>query len=1063
MNILRIVFVILLMGATACTVVGALDKRRNVGFLITSVCIMASNVMCFIHLGVQNPKEASNVLYPYYILHAWFLFAFLFMLTNINHMRKFFFMLIPAGLACLYQTYLVISQYMGARIFLVQKRIYFRTAFFIVTDDSKNLGLFFSYRSYRIMSYLVLAMIIFVLAICFNRSNKVFRPGYIALFGVVAGYSITEILTIKFSFPIWMPVIIHNIILAVSMFYIVFFARNRLRGWSLNSFANDMTDGLILYDRYNDLVHINDMIRNTLSEDLVESFEDKKKLEKWLSVTENDDKKKIIRYENGGKLYYFSVTEKNIGESNRYIGTLYILHDTTDSLVRIKAVEKANAELERASRMKSDFLANMSHEIRTPMNAVIGMAELAMREKEQAKLQDYLLQIQNSGKNLLNIINDILDYSKIESGKMEIIEEEYEPFTEYSDIANVLATRIVDKQIEFFFVIDGILPHKLRGDAMRIRQVIINLANNAIKFTKAGMVQIRLKCEPMEDGRVNMVFHVTDTGIGIKKEDIGKLFVSFQQLDSKRNRNVEGTGLGLAISQRLVQAMNGTIGVESEYGKGSDFWFTVPQTVIDDKNEIEVENAADKNAFVIEYTDGDKAERLVEELNRLGVKSTVLGAAGGYVPTGRKDFVFFKEHDYDERIKALLDNNRSLVGIVLVEFDSAFVPDKENLHIMRKPETSMNMANILNERFDELRKADEKSVFRYDFTAPSAKILVVDDNAINISIAEGLMAPLKVDVDKAGGGQEAIDKVKAGYYDIVFMDHMMPEVDGVDAAKQIRAAGDSIHQPVIIALSANVMEEARKLFAEAGMDDFVGKPIDVRVLTGKLRNYLPAEKIIEGGAEENAESQDNVLAEDSSGAVCDSINIEGVDVSYAVRAFGSSALYDKIAAEYLRSGPEKLKGIEDAFNSRDWADYTIKVHALKSSSRQIGAMALGDEAEKLEKAGKTDDIETIMSDTDKTLDIFKDLLTKLDVYYGEDGDDSDKPPIDKDTLSALCDELDAFCDELDMDGMESVGGKLKEYSFDEEMKEDISSLLTAIGDMDTDGCTEITARLRQAL
>ena len=227
------------------------------------------------------------------------------------------------------------------------------------------------------------------------------------------------------------------------------------------------------------------------------------------------------------------------------IGTLYILHDHSDSHNRIMAMRRSNEELERAGRMKSDFLANMSHEIRTPMNAVIGMAELAMRESDPERVNDYLRQIQSSGKNLLNIINDILDYSKIESGKMEIIEDKYCPFEELSDIANVLSVRVGKKPVELFVLVEGLLPHMVIGDPMRIRQVLINLANNAIKFTEKGIVKISITTQKLNEDHIEFTFHVIDTGIGIKEEDKDKLFESFQQVDSKRNRSVEGTGLDL--------------------------------------------------------------------------------------------------------------------------------------------------------------------------------------------------------------------------------------------------------------------------------------------------------------------------------------------------------------------------------------------------------------------------------------------------------------------------------------------------------------------------------------
>ena len=1050
MTLLNIVFVVLSLISAACAVRNGIDKRRNIGFIAVSVMIAISDIMYIVLLGVRDAKAAARVLLPYYILHAWFLLAFLLMILLIDRFRRFAVLLVvPAGV-CIYQTYLCVSQFLGARVFSFQKRIYFRRAFWVAID-TKNTGILFSYRSYQITLCISLIFIMLALVWGIVLSQKIFRTRYYALIGITVAYGVSTWLMIHFSLPVWIPGVVYNVISVLCLYFTGFFARNRLRAWSLDSFANDMSDGLVLYDKYDDLIHINDMVKETLDEGLVKGFKDKSMLEKWIADSADGENKAIITYTGANeRKYYFKVSARCLGEKQTQIGTLYILHDTTDSIRRIKAMEKANEELERASRMKSDFLANMSHEIRTPMNAVIGMTELAMRETDSPQITDYLLQIQNSGRNLLNIINDILDYSKIESGKMEIIEDEYEPFTELSDIANVLVTRIGEKPLELFVVVDSDLPHKLCGDAMRIRQVLINLANNAIKFTPVGIVKIHVKCEMKADGMAQMMYHVIDTGIGIKEEEISKLFVRFQQLDSKRNRSVEGTGLGLAISQRLVGAMAGEIGVESEYGKGSDFWFTIPQKVVDATNDIAVENASEKHAFVLDENNGLSA-LFVEEVKRLGVDGSVITSLENYSPTGKREYLFFKEERYDDQIRGFLETHKNVEGISLAAVTSEFAPDRPNLHVMRRPETTMNMVQTLNNRYSESRIAGEEKAFHADFTAPDAKILVVDDNRINLTIAGGLMAPLKVQVDTAGGGQEAIDKVKANPYDIVFMDHMMPEIDGVDATKTIRAAGEISNQPVIIALSANVMEEAKRLFREAGMDDFVAKPVDVRELTNAIKRWLPADKIREKDSSAVEETHDDEVR----------VRCEGLEIENAVRALGSAALYDKIAEEYYRTGADKLNSILADFEQQNWADYTIKVHALKSSSRQIGAMELGSMAEALEKAGKAGDIDTIKADTGSALEAFRELLGKLEVFFPEtEEDDADKPMIGEERLNGLLDELEAACDDLDLDAMEEVGSKLKQYAFGEDRREDIEALYKAISDIDMDECVEIVHRLR---
>ena len=1051
---LRIVFLIFFLISLICAVLGFLGRRKNIGFIITALVIAANDVLMFLLLNAENADGAASILIPFYILHPWGLVFYMLMVSKMDKTKPSRLALIPMCLLSAYQTYMMVCQYMGQRIMQFQKRIYFRKGFWVAVLDSKNPGFLFGFNAYRILVYTELVIIVAVLIYGCRKSNRIFRSRYYALIFIAIVTGAAEFFMYYFSIPQWIPCMIYNGANIVFLYYAESFSRARLKEWSLDSFANDMSDGLILYDKYKDLIHINDMIKSTLGESLAETFKDRKKLETWIRINTDKDMDDIVRFKADGKEYFFRVTVRDMGEGNSNVGTLFILHDNTNAITRIKAMEKANEELERASRMKSDFLANMSHEIRTPMNAVIGMAEIAMHEEDRDKQMENLMQIQNSGKNLLNIINDILDYSKIESGKMEIIEEDYVPFDEFTEISNVLATRLGDKNLEFYLLVDGSLPHKVHADAMRIRQVLINLANNAIKFTNEGSVIIKVKCEPLSSDQVTMSFHIIDTGIGIRKDDMDKLFVSFQQLDSRRNRSVEGTGLGLAISQKLVEAMNGKIGVESTFGKGSDFWFSVPVRVVDATNDLEVKDAAGKFAVGI----NEKpilVEQFNDEMANLGVENVIRTSLKDYSPSGRKEYFFIEENYYTYNVKEFFASHPDITCIVLVPMKSEFKPDKPNVHVMRRPATTMKMVNLLNDRFEEVSKPDEKKVFTADFTAPDAKVLVVDDNNINLSIAEGLMTPLKLQVDKADGGQKAIDMVAAKDYDIVFMDHMMPEIDGVDATKTIRANSKDPLKPVIIALSANAMEEARKLFKEAGMNDFVAKPIDVRILTTKIKEWLPADKI----KSKTAEDQAAEAKEENAVFTC-----EDLDTETAIRALGSAVLYEKIAKEYYLSGNDKLSEIKKSYDSKDWEGYTIKVHALKSSSRQIGAMALGNMAEALEKAGKAGDTDKILADTDALLETYEDLLSKMAPHYGETKEEAaDKPEFDKATLEGLLDEMAAACDDLDYDAAEEAVNRINSYAYEGDLKGLVADLDKAINGMDFESCLEVIDKIRGIL
>ena len=1050
MNVIKILFIFLAMMSIFCASLDAKFKRRNYGYIAATVLIAISDIICSFLFDVSGVNEVRNVMVAYYICHAWILFSILWMMIGMDKNGRFKILLLPVAFTSTYQTVLMASQLLGNKVIFFQKHIMFGRTWWVAVDSNQDFFLY-SFKAYRVMNYISLIIVLIALVGYLVTSHRIFRSRYIVMGVILIGYIVLLTLTTHYSLPVWIECLVYNLISIPGFYLVRYYNLVKLRDWSMDNFANEMSDGFILYDDHDDLIHMNEMVKRTLSEDLLKSFADKKLMDEWARDTEDIESIEVIHYVVNNRDYYFDVQVNNLGEKDAPLGTLYIIHDTTQSIMRIRAMEMANQELERAAQMKSDFLANMSHEIRTPMNGVIGMTEIALREDISPQVAECLNQIQKSGRNLLNIINDILDFTKIEAGRMEIIPENYEPVTEIQDIGNILATRVGDKDIELFMITEPDIPHALYGDAMRIRQILINLANNAIKFTDKGSVYVHVSCERIDDDHVNMIYHVYDSGIGIKEEDLEKLFISFQQLDSKRNRSVEGTGLGLAISQRLVEAMNGRIGVNSVYRKGSDFWFMLPQKVLDPEPVLKVEDAANKRATVI-----NSEERMVnmflDEMARLGVEADNITSIDEYSTSDKKDYLFFVKSGYDDAVKNFLDEHPDVTGIVLVRFESEFKPDRQNLRVMRRPETTLGMVNILNDVAEAENRQVSKKAYKIDYKAPEAKILVVDDNEINISIAQGLLAPMNAIIDSALSGQEAIDKVNKTDYDIVLMDHMMPEMDGVETTQLIRKF-NPVH-PIIIAQSANVLADAQKLFAQAGMNDFIAKPIDVRDMAEKIRKWLPEEKIITiaGVEAETDDVWDNAFLKSGM-----------LDFDKAIGALGSAELYLKIASEYYRTGRDKIEGIESALQRNDIGDYTIRVHALKSSSRQIGAFLIGGIAEKMEMAGKAGDIETINKHNDKMIDMFSDLISDMEPYFDEpEEDESSKPVILAEDLNRFMDDLTTACDELDMDAMEAVKKGFRAYRFDDAVKENIDKLLKAIDSMDTDECMEVIELIRTA-
>ena len=382
---------------------------------------------------------------------------------------------------------------------------------------------------------------------------------------------------------------------------------------------------------------------------------------------------------------------------DRAVASIYSVAKVISEIAMSKhQIYLKNLELQKASKMKSDFLANMSHEIRTPMNAVIGMAEMALREELTPAARNYLGQIKTAGQSLLTIINDILDFSKIESGKLDISCEEYEPMSLVNDMVNIIMTRIGNKGIELTLDVNPDLPFELYGDSIRIKQVMINLANNAVKFTRTGNVHLKVDFQRTQEDTVELQVAISDTGSGIKEEDMDKLFKSFQQLDSKRNRNIEGTGLGLAISKQLVSLMHGRIWVDSVYGKGSTFSFSVPQRVVEDRPSIGRPEGKVVAAGLVEssYIAGE----MEIDMPRMGVVYSRLGSEkelAGLVQM-QAGWLFVEQPLYTDEVHSFLREHPEITGVVLVNFRAMRSYSLPNVRVVKKPLYSLSLAGVFH-------------------------------------------------------------------------------------------------------------------------------------------------------------------------------------------------------------------------------------------------------------------------------------------------------------------------------------------------------------------------------
>lgn len=615
----------------------------------------------------------------------------------------------------------------------------------------------------------------------------------------------------------------------------------------------------------------------------------------------------------------------------------------------------------QASEAKGRFLASMSHEIRTPINAVLGMNTMVLRESKEPAVREYAMNIQNAGQTLLSLVNDILDISKIESGKMELVPAHYELGTLINDVFNMIGIKAEASHIQLVLDVDSGLPNGLIGDDVRIRQILINILSNAVKYTESGTVTLTVKETKREADHVELHFSVKDTGIGIKEEDLHKLFAEYQRLDEEKNRNVEGTGLGINITYRLLKLMDSELQVSSVYGQGSDFFFDLTQEIY---NEEPI---------------GD-------------VQANLAASAETY---------------------------------------SYSVP----------------------------------------FLAPDAEILLVDDNKLNRDVFAGLLKETQLKIEQAESGKEAIEKILSKKYDLVFLDHMMPDLDGIEVLKHVKAAEQQPNADTFfIVLTANAIAGARDMYMEAGFNDYLSKPILPKQLEKMLKVYLPAEKIhIPEGAEFVSEREADI-------PVCELPVVEGIDWNYGMLHYKDQqtllnavhAFYDMITVE-----AESLQGLfERVLTARANGDeealkqYRVKVHSMKTSANLIGAFLLSGCAAMLEYAARDAEYEKIRELTPHFLRCWKAYKEKLAPLCKEETDESSLKELnaeETESLVKLLKDLSDALQDFDVHKADALMEELKKYTCVQGLEEYFERLKGYVSNLDGDQVECIRQQMMEVL
>ncbi|MDD7404033.1 MAG: ATP-binding protein [Butyribacter sp.] len=526
------------------------------------------------------------------------------------------------------------------------------------------------------------------------------------------------------------------------------------------------------------------------------------------------------------------------------IGCLIMQLTLQNPLMIKEANEKeiaARIMAEEANRAKSAFLANMSHEIRTPMNAICGMAEILDKNTLNPIEKEYVQTIQEASKKLLGVIDDVLDFSKIDAGKTELIIEEYNFPNMLSAVEEIIAARLQEKDISFEIILNENIPKILKGDQGKVHQILINILGNAVKFTEKGRITLEVFSEIVAKDTLKMIFLVTDTGIGIREEDMGKLFNQFSQVDMTRNRRVEGTGLGLVLARRFAEMMNGNVTVTSEYGKGSTFKIEIEQELVTLLPPVQEMDMAGYQVYLYEpdYENRRYLERLLQQT---GAKQTVLSSERDLEKLQKEQssdniWLFY---DYEKCHHLIRKMGFSIHLVALLEYYTVVEDSSHITEYLRKPFDLFKILNLFGVQLKEEEVAQKQEVVIHN-----ARVAVVDDNKVNLRVIATLLRELGVTPEAFSSGENLIRAIEKGReYDIIFMDHMMPVMDGIETTERIRKMRGKFAQKVaIIALTANAIDGVEAEYRSAGMNDWLFKPVNLERLEEKLVRYLPEEKI----------------------------------------------------------------------------------------------------------------------------------------------------------------------------------------------------------------------------
>lgn len=753
----------------------------------------------------------------------------------------------------------------------------------------------------------------------------------------------------------------------------------------------------------------------------------------------------FVMRDKGGELVYYIFNVSPAKDEKGEIKQLVIVAKNVTEIYKMKEIA------ERAAKAKTNFLANTSHEIRTPMNAILGMTELILREEISDIVKENAINIKSAGTNLLGIINDILDISKIESGKLDIIEDEYEFASIINDITNIANVRMDEKNIKFLVEVEPSIPYKMYGDEVRLRQIIINLVNNGIKFTDEGFVKLKINWTKGDNASLDLLVSVEDSGIGIKDEDKEKLFQTFNQVNIKKNRKIEGTGLGLSICKSLLELMHGEIKVESTYGKGSIFSFRLPQKVLNYKPFIKIPlKNTNQKVLVLEENENYR-NSLDYAFKTLEVEAEIENNEDVFIEKLNKDTYdqVFMPTNIVYKLKEMEKEVCKETKVVAMLGRRESYQVMENIKIIQKPIYGLSIAALINdENLNNIyNTTNEKEIVK--FIAPKAKILIVDDNLVNLKVAKGLMSPYEMEIDIVISGYEAINMVQKKNYDIVFMDHMMPGMDGVETTKAIRNLNNGVFEELtIIALTANAVTGAKDMFIENSLNDFLSKPIEIKKLNLILNKWIREDlKEYRYGVKREVED-------------CEELILYNVNCKKAMALNGfTEDIYVDLIKTFFHENKNKILEIRN-YLENDMKRYIIEVHGIKSSAKSIGAYSLSEKAEKLELEGKIGNFKYLNDNTEKLLTELKLILNSMEFLIKDNNEEKPLEEIDRDELKKLLKDLEEYLDNFESEEAINLVQKLLKFNLEMAVIEGLNSILEEINKFEYDLALEIARKIR---